>query len=108
MAAFDTQRYRILIRDSLNLDDAAENSFLVHELVHVLQYKKDGSGQFMSCESVIKSENEAFDTQNRYMQSFGLLRREGMVMRYMRCPPGEKQENDHTPGGPYQAGSANH
>jgi hypothetical protein len=91
MAAFDTQRYRIVIRDSLNLDDPAENSFLVHEMVHVLQYKKDGSTRFMSCEGVVESEREAFDAQNHYMNSNGVLRREGGALRYMHCPPKEIQ-----------------
>jgi hypothetical protein len=96
VAAFDTQRYRIVIRDSLNLDDPAENSFLVHELVHVLQYKKDGSTRFMSCEAVINSEREAFDAQNLYMKSYGLLRREGGALRYMQCPPAERQDTGNT------------
>lgn len=91
VAAFDTQRYRIVIRDVLNLDDPAENSFLVHELVHVLQYKKDGSRRFTSCEAVIASEREAFDAQNLYMKSQGLLRREGGGLRMMQCPPAKMQ-----------------
>lgn len=91
IAAFDTQRYRIVVRESLNLDDPGDNSFLVHELVHVLQYKKDGSTRFMSCEGVIASEQEAFDAQNRYMKSAGLVRQEGIALRFMKCPPPEKQ-----------------
>jgi hypothetical protein len=91
IAAFDTQRYRIVIRESLDLDDPGDNSFLVHELVHVLQYKKDGSTRFMSCEAVIASEHEAFDAQNLYMKSLGLFRQEGTALRFMRCPPAERQ-----------------
>jgi hypothetical protein len=94
VAAFDTQRYRILIRESLNMDDPAENSFLVHELVHVLQYKMDGSTRFMSCDAVLASEREAFETQNRYMNSLGLVRQEGIAVRYMKCPPPEKARDE--------------
>lgn len=92
VAAFDTQRYRVLVRESLDLDDTAQNSFLVHELVHVLQYKRDGSTRFMSCESVLESEQQAYDAQNQYMQSHGLIQKEGMALRFMKCPPGEKVE----------------
>jgi hypothetical protein len=98
IAAFDTQRYRIVIRESLDLNDPGDNSFLVHEIVHVLQYKKDGSTRFMSCEGVIASEQEAFDAQNLYMKSFGLLRQEGTALRFMRCPPEGTTVSDTTPG----------
>jgi len=41
-ALFDTERYRIYLRDSLDPDNPMDNSFIVHELVHVLQYRKHG------------------------------------------------------------------
>lgn len=94
MAAFDTQRYRILIRDSLDLERPAENSFLVHELVHVLQYKKDGSTRFMSCEAVLESERGAFDAQNLYMAANGVMQKAGFGLRYMHCPPKPEAERD--------------
>jgi hypothetical protein len=98
VAAFNTERYRIVIRDSLNLDSPAENSFLVHELVHVLQYKKDGSTRFMTCEGVLESEREAFDAQNRYIRANGLALQEGIAVRYMHCPPeAVKVNTDGTP-----------
>lgn len=87
MAVFDTQRYRILIRDSLNMDRPADNSYLLHEMVHVLQYKKDGSTRFMSCQSVLESERAAFDAQNLYLAANGVTQRAGHAVRYMRCPP---------------------
>ncbi|KRB70564.1 hypothetical protein [Noviherbaspirillum sp. Root189] len=97
MAAFDTQHYRIVIRDSLNMDDPSHNSFLVHEMVHVLQYKRDGSTRFMSCEAVIESERQAFNAQNLYMESNGLLQREGSMLRYMKCPPPNRPVGDNSP-----------
>jgi hypothetical protein len=100
MAAFDTQRYRIVIRDTLDMDEPGDNSFLVHEMVHVLQYKKDGSTRFMSCEAVIESEREAFDTQNRYMESLGLRQREGTMLRHMKCPPARKPDGDGNAASP--------
>ena len=41
-ALFDTESYRIYLRESLNPADPMDNSFIVHELVHVLQFKKFG------------------------------------------------------------------
>jgi hypothetical protein len=87
VAAFDTMRYRIVVRDSIDLDQPADNSFLVHEIVHVLQYKRDGNGRFTSCEAVVASEREAYDAQNRYIKSYGLRWQEGTMLRLVKCPP---------------------
>jgi hypothetical protein len=37
VATFETGRYVIYVRDTLDLENAADNSFLLHELVHVLR-----------------------------------------------------------------------
>lgn len=92
VAAFDTQRYRIVVRDSLDLDQPSANSFIVHELVHVLQYKRDGQGRFTSCEAVLVSEREAYDAQNLYLQAHNVHGREGTSLRYMRCPPKDRED----------------
>ena len=87
VAAFDTLRYRIVIHDDINLNSVAGKSFLLHELVHVLQYKKDGVERFTSCEAVLDSEREAFAAQNRYLEANDVIWRAGTHLRYMRCPP---------------------
>ena len=45
-ALFDTETYRIYLRDTLDLATPMDNSFLVHELTHVLQFKQYGDAYF--------------------------------------------------------------
>lgn len=86
MAALDTNGYRILVDDRLDLNDPTDNSFLVHEMVHVLQMKHSGSSRFTSCRSVIASEREAYDVQNRYLVQNRRPGEQGAMLRYARCP----------------------
>ena len=98
-ALFDTERYRILILSSLKLDDPEDNSFLVHELVHVLQFKVRGDAGFAGCQAIVESEREAYQVQNRYLAGRGLFAQQGMMMRYMHCQP----ESGAVPGQPSAA-----
>ena len=85
-ALFDTERYRIYLRDSLDPDNPMDNSFIVHELVHVLQYKKHGPEYFDDCPNRIASERQAYYVQNNYLGEAGVDWREGYLVRFMRCP----------------------
>lgn len=86
VAAFDTKGYRILISDALDLNDPSDNSFLVHEMVHVLQLKQTGTEKFTSCRAVVASEHEAYGAQNRYLVANGRVGLQGSSLRFMRCP----------------------
>ena len=88
-ALFDAEGYRIYLRDSLNLDDPMDNSFIVHELVHVLQYKKYGGDYFDDCQRRIASERQAYFVQNNYLGEEGIDWREGFLVNFMKCPPEE-------------------
>lgn len=85
-ALFDTERYRIYLRDSLDPDNPMDNSFIVHELVHVLQYRKHGPEYFEDCPNRIASERQAYYVQNNYLGEEGVDWREGYLVRFMRCP----------------------
>ncbi len=85
-ALFDTERYRIYLRDSLDPDNPMDNSFIVHELVHVLQYRKHGPDYFEDCPNRIASERQAYYVQNNYLGEEGVDWREGYLVRFMRCP----------------------
>lgn len=89
MAAFDTERYRILVDSRLDLNQAGDNSFLVHEIVHVLQLKQAGSRRFTSCRAVISSEREAYEVQNRYLMQNSIPGMHGSMLRFARCPDDE-------------------
>ncbi len=86
-AIFDTEKYRILILSTLDLKDPEDNSFLLHELVHVLQFKQSGDAGFNSCQAIVNSERDAYRAQNTYLADKGLFSQQGMMMRYMQCPP---------------------
>jgi hypothetical protein len=88
-ALFDTETYRIYLRDTLDLATPMDNSFLVHELTHVLQFKQYGDAYFSSCRKVLDSEHAAYKVQNNYLGSEGVDWREGFLLRFMQCPPEE-------------------
>lgn len=93
-AIFDTERYRILILSKLDLNDPEDNSFLLHELVHVLQFKQNGEAGFSSCQAIIDSERAAYRVQNQYLAARGLFSQQGMMTRYMHCPPPDAPNSD--------------
>jgi hypothetical protein len=71
-----------------------DNSFIVHELVHVLQFKKFGHDHFNSCRKVLDSEQQAYYVQNNYLGEEGIDWREGFLLRFMKCPPEEAVKDE--------------
>ena len=99
-ALFDVEGYRIYLRDSLNPLDPMDSGFIVHELVHVLQYKKHGEAYFDDCQNRIASERQAYFVQNNYLGDEGVDWREGYLVRFMRCPEaGDAGPGDARRGG---------
>lgn len=96
-ALFDTEDYRIYLRDSLDPADPMDNGFIVHELVHVLQYKKFGHEYFEDCHRRIDSERQAYFVQNNYLGEEGIDWREGFLVNFMKCPPKEEQPGSSAP-----------
>jgi hypothetical protein len=86
-AAFDTQRYRIVVDDKLDFKDPDDASFLVHEIVHVLQLKNTGSTGFTSCTAVLESERQAYAAQNDYLRKNDRPAHQGAMLRFSRCRP---------------------
>lgn len=84
-AAFDTQRYRIVMDDRLDLNDEYDASFLVHEMVHVLQFHSGGSTGFTSCEAVVESERQAYAVQNAYLREHDQTGSEGAMLKFSHC-----------------------
>jgi hypothetical protein len=75
-AVFDSDRQRIFIDETLNMDLADDNSFVVHELVHVLQFRQRGSRMYANCTESVNTETQAYQVQNAY------LKREGRLVRF--------------------------
>lgn len=85
VAVFETNDYEILVRDSLDLENAMDNSFLLHELVHVLQYKANGEAIFKDCPTSMRTESEAYKAQNAYLKREGQFARFGEVLSFTSC-----------------------
>jgi hypothetical protein len=85
VAVFDTDDYRILYSDELDAENAADNSFLIHELVHVLQFKAIGEKIFATCEAAMKAETEAHRAQNAYLKKEGQFLRFGETLAFTTC-----------------------
>lgn len=86
VAAFDTREYRIIVDAALDLKEPLDNSFLLHEIVHVLQLKQSGTKQFTSCSAVVASEQQAYNAQNKYLREHGVVTQYGTSLRFTRCP----------------------
>lgn len=84
-AFFDHTRYRILLRDDLDLARSTDNSFLVHELVHVLEHRAKGKRFLADCADSLRSEREAYRVQNTYLREQGRLERHGDMLSHMDC-----------------------
>ena len=99
VSLFDPDDYVIYIRDTLDFEDDADNSWLVHELVHVLQWNRDGSAIFEGCERALGAEREAYRVQNAYLKREGLLMRVGQVLNFTNCGDPRRAFFAREPGG---------
>lgn len=87
VALFDSDSRRVLVSDALDLGSAADNSFVVHELVHVLEYHYRGGRAPQGCPETLRSERFAYRVQNAYLRREGRPERFGGLMMRMVCAP---------------------
>lgn len=90
VAMFDADGRRILVSDRLDVQDARDRSFIVHELVHVLEHPAAGSAdrdaaQDDSCEASLASERRAYRVQNAYLREQGANERYGRMLQHAVC-----------------------
>ena len=100
VAVYDTDSRRILYRDTLDMRDPTDQSFIVHELVHHLQFLQRGDALFASCQSTLAGEAQAYRVQNLYQDHFRQWQRMGEVLRYMHCEGGSAEPVAHLMGMP--------
>lgn len=98
VALFDTDHYRILYLNQLDLDNPTDNSFLMHELVHVLQYHQKGEAIYADCTTTLGTEAAAYRAQNAYLRREGQLMRVGEVLRFTTCAGDRAVAAHATPG----------
>lgn len=85
VAAYIIEQHRIVYRDELDLNNDADNSFIVHEFVHALQKRHFGDRMFDTCQGVMTLERQAYGAQQRYLESRGQLLRVGDRLRFVTC-----------------------
>jgi hypothetical protein len=86
VAAYGTELRDILYRDTLDLRDPTDQSFIVHELVHWLQHAEQGDAVEAGCAAVLANETEAYRVQNEYLARFRQWQRVGEILRFTHCP----------------------
>ena len=84
-AYFDALHYRILYLDSLDLDEPLDHSYLLHEIVHVLQHRQVGSAMNADCWAMLQSEGQAYRAQNIYLRASGQTAYVGNLLRQATC-----------------------
>lgn len=88
LAAYDAAGSRVLYRSRLNMDDALDRSFIVHELVHWLQHRHANvQPPTETCQVRRRAEVEAYAVQNRYLKHYQRGRFVGEALAAMVCPP---------------------
>lgn len=85
VALYDRERHQVLLRSDLDLQDAADNSFLVHEFVHVLEARHKGATYQQDCMATLRSEREAYRVQNIYLDREGRTERHGGMLAHRVC-----------------------
>lgn len=82
----DAAQGRVLVDDALDpRQDAVGRSFVVHELVHVLQAHRDGGAPGEGCAAQLAAERAAYAVQNAYLREQGREERYGGRLRFMGC-----------------------
>ena len=84
-AYFDALHYRILYRDTLDLDEPLDHSYLLHEIVHVLQHRQVGNAMYADCWAMLQSEGQAYRVQNNYLRANDQLAYVGGMLRTASC-----------------------
>jgi hypothetical protein len=85
IALFEPAKRRILYRNTLNMKQPKDQSFVLHEIVHVLQFAQQGTEIFASCQATMASEGQAYRAQDRYLGESGEEYRVGGMFRFIRC-----------------------
>lgn len=91
---YSTDEGAIFYLNTLNMNDDTDLSFLVHEMVHHLQYAVQGDSLFSTCQNISVAESQAYTVQNKYLTQFKQWRRFGDAMRYLRCATSDGSPSD--------------
>jgi hypothetical protein len=85
VAVYDHENYTIIYLDTFDENDPEDNSFIVHEMVHVLQYRDNRVPHPMTCRDISRLENQAYSAQNAYLRYMGSSSRWGRSESSTTC-----------------------
>jgi hypothetical protein len=76
VAVFDHDSYLVYYAsDQIDVKSFEDRSYLLHEIVHVLQERYNGIGMFSTCANLHIAEVEAYEAQNDYLKYIHSKRR---------------------------------
>lgn len=87
-AVFDDIGHRILILDTFDISSnfkPFDYSFLIHEIIHVLQFAKDGPEIFKDCQAIHHTEEQAYRAQDAYLKDEGEFFRASIALKFFYC-----------------------
>lgn len=85
VSAYNHEDYVVIYLDTLNVEDVVDSSFLVHELVHVLQHHAHIVPKPLTCEALKRMEIQAYSAQNAYLKHMGSSLRYGRTAESTTC-----------------------
>lgn len=84
-AVFDDINYRILYLNDFEISQnfkPYDYSFIIHELVHAIQYLNFGAEIFNGCSAIYETEKLAYQVQDKYLEEEGAFERPGNFFRF--------------------------
>ena len=82
---FSMRHKLILLRSDQDPESNIGSSFILHEIIHAMQYEQQGGMMYATCWLTIKTEQEAYRIQNQYLKDRGELYRAGIGIEWETC-----------------------
>lgn len=84
-AFYNTEKNEIIYDEVLDIESNHDNSFIVHEIVHSLQYFHKGDSIYKDCLASKETESEAYEVQNKYLKKMGVFANYGEALKFLIC-----------------------
>lgn len=84
-AVFDDIGYRILVRDDFEISQnfiPYDYSFVIHEVIHALQFAVDGPEIFKDCDAIYETEKVAYEAQDKYLREEGSFHQVANILKF--------------------------
>jgi len=85
VSLYDHENYLIVYLDTLDMNSVEDRSFIMHEMVHVLQHHAHLVPTPLTCIDVERIEKQAYRAQNAYLRSEGSYLHVGLSDKSTKC-----------------------